>query len=145
MGLIQNRVCVNHNGGGYGFYCTQDMFPKDGLGGVALTNSVNHPTIQRRILMNTWEDLFGLRDTGIEDCEPVKEKHEKDFIGLYQVDLLDGVSKTCIIPRNGRLHYENKKLVEYSENLFFTPDNNVVEFVNGGVRINYVYYQKLTL
>ncbi|HBN83766.1 MAG TPA: hypothetical protein DDZ89_07960 [Clostridiales bacterium] len=143
VGLFKGKTILNHNGGGYGFYCSQDILPDMGLGAASLTNSVMHPNIQHSIIRNMWSDFITLADEGLCDCDDISDKYKK-YIGVYQANYIDDNFKEAIIPRNGELYLGNQKLQYHSTDLFFTQNNDIVEFASDNcVRINYIEYQKV--
>ena len=143
VGIFKGKIILNHNGGGYGFYCSQDILPEMGLGAAALTNSVMHPNIQHDIIRNMWSDFIDLANREVIDCDDIPGNYYK-YIGVYQANYIDENFKLAIIPRNGELYLENQKLQRHSNGLFFTENNEIVEFTsNNNVRINYVEYQKV--
>lgn len=145
IGTFEGKTIANHNGGGYGFSCTQDILPNDGLGAVSLTNSVMHSNIQHNIIRNMWSDLSSLADKDLFDCNNIPDEYF-EYIGTYQARYIDDNFKEAIIPRNGELYLGNQKLQRYSDTLFFTKNNDVVEFVGDkSVKINYVEYKKIMM
>lgn len=143
VGVFEGKTILNHNGGGYGFYCTQDILPNDGLGAVALTNSVMHSNIQHSIIRNMWSDFFTLAYKGVFDCDEMPEENN-EYIGVYQARYIDDNFKEAIIPRNGELYLGSQKLQKYSNGLYFSQNNDIVEFASDKiVKINYVDYQKV--
>lgn len=143
-GLINDRVILNHNGGGFGFLATQDIFPNEGIGAAALTNSVNHQNVHQKIIRNMWDDIFDMQSNNKNDCGPLSDDYHK-HIGLYEALYNGGSWKLAVVPRNGMLYCNNQKLINHSCSLFFTDNNDCIEFVEGGVRYNYVLARKLTI
>jgi len=141
VGLWKNHVLVNHNGGGFGFFATQDILPDAGLGAVVLTNSVNHPTINHRICRNMWDDLLDLQDSGKEDCEPLTNEFYR-YVGLYETMYNGGSWKLSVIPRNGMLYCNNQKLTRFAEDIFFTENGDCVKFSDNKISYNYVSADK---
>ncbi|WP_151736824.1 serine hydrolase domain-containing protein [Paenibacillus tengchongensis] len=140
--LQQRRLLLNHNGGGFGFLGTQDILPEVELGAVALTNSVNHPAIQLLVCRNMWRDLLEMKDAGIVDCERLDD-HLERYIGLYEAQYNGGSHRLAVFPRNGGLFCKGQRLVYHSSGLFFTGENDCVEFTDDAMRFNYVLYQKI--
>lgn len=136
-GIHKNRVLLNHNGGGFGFYATQDILVNEGLEVAALTNSAEHSGIQTQICRYMWDDLLDIRDASKDDCEMLDSLYD-EFIGLYEGSYNGGTWKLGVIPRNAMLYCNNQKLLYHSGNLFFTDNNDCIEFTNGGVRYNYI-------
>jgi len=131
-GIIKERAILNHNGGGFGFLATQDIFIDSGFGAAALINSTEHPNIQLTIIRNMWDDLFALQDAGKEDCEHIPDNYEP-LIGLYETKFNGGSWKLAVIPRNGAIYCDNQKLEHHSGNLFFNEKNDSVEFIENGM------------
>ena len=133
-GLIKERTILTHNGGGFGFSTTQDIFVNNGLGAAALTNSNSHNDIQLKIIRNMWDDLFALQDAEKDDCKPIPNNYES-LVGIYEVRLYDGVLKwkLAVIPRNGDIYCDNQKLEHHSGKLFFNEKNDCIEFTENGM------------
>ncbi|RKN79247.1 serine hydrolase domain-containing protein [Paenibacillus ginsengarvi] len=142
-GFWNKKVMLNHNGGGFGFYATQDILPENGFGAVALTNSVNHPNIQRGIVRNIWDDFFEMQDSGFEDCRPLNEVYTQ-YVGVYEATYNGGVWKLAVYPRNGKLYCNNQELIGYEPGLFFTKANDCIQFDHGRLAYNYVSLKKRT-
>lgn len=143
VGLWNNKVLLNHNGGGFGFYATQDILPENGFGAVALTNSVNHPNIQHSIVRNMWDDFFDMQDAGLEDCKPLNEAYSQ-FVGIYEATYNGGAWKLAVYPRNGKLYCNNQELICQELGLFFTTANDCIQFDNEILTYNYVSLKKRT-
>jgi len=143
VGMWRKKVVFNHNGGGFGFYATQDILPEIGLGAVALTNSVNHPNIQHSIIRNMWDDFFDMQDSGLEDCKPLTEAYAQ-FVGVYEATYNGGVWKLAVYPRNGKLYCNNQELICHEPSLFFTHANDCIQFDNEKLIFNYVSLKKRT-
>ncbi|WP_150274941.1 serine hydrolase domain-containing protein [Paenibacillus tepidiphilus] len=140
--MLQRRLLLNHNGGGFGFLATQDLLPEEGLGAVALTNSVAHPAVQLLVCRNLWNDLLEMKDAGKEDCEPLSGDYEK-YVGLYEAQYNGGSHRLAVFPRNGSLYCNGQRLVYHSSGLFFTGGDDCIEFAGEAMRFNYVLYQKI--
>lgn len=143
VGLLHGKLVVNHNGGGYGFLATQDIFPDDGLGMAALSNSVDHPNVHQRICRSISHDFFELRSCGMEDCELLPEKLEI-FIGLYEVVYNGGTWKISVVPRNGRLYCNEQELIQLSDGLFYTANDDYIEISNDVLKYNNILLRKYT-
>lgn len=143
VGMFKGKTILNHNGGGYGFYCSQDILPEMGIGAAALTNSVMHPNIQHSIIRNMWSDFAVLAEKDIYDCDDIPDIFN-NYIGVYQAGYINDNFKEAIIPRNGELYLGNQKLQNHSAGLFFTKNNDIIEFASDNrVKINYIEYQKV--
>ncbi|MEO3944818.1 serine hydrolase domain-containing protein [Gorillibacterium sp. CAU 1737] len=141
IGLWKKRPLLNHNGGGFGFYATQDILPENGFGAVALTNSVNHPNIQLSFIRNTWTDIFDMQELGLDDCKPLNES-EIQYIGMYEATYNGGTWKLAVYPRNGKLYCNNQELISHEPGVYFTQANDCIQFGNDRMTYNYIPFQK---
>lgn len=143
VGTFQGEIIANHNGGGYGFYCTQDILPYYGLGAVSLTNSVMHSNIQHGIIRSIWSDIFTLAHKNESDCKRLPDECH-DYIGVYQARCNECDDRKVIIPRNGAIYLGDQKLSRYEEKIYFTENNDIVQFVDdNSVKINYILYKRV--
>jgi len=136
-GIIKNRTILNHNGGGFGFLSTQDIVLDGGYGVAALTNSVKHSNKHIEICRNMWNDLFSLIDEKKKDCTLINKNHNH-FIGVYEAIYEGGSCKISVIPRNGSLYCNNQKLSYYSGNIFFSENNDCIEFFDNFIILDNV-------
>jgi CubicO group peptidase (beta-lactamase class C family) len=143
--MFKGSLLANHNGGGYGFYATQDALINDGLGVVILTNSVNHPTIQHSISRRILADLIDIKSSGQQDFMLSKDSSLFEYIGLYTANFNGGLSKRAITMRNGSLYLGSEKLTPYSKDLFFTAEGESVEFMRNGSVISNVFHKKVVV
>jgi CubicO group peptidase (beta-lactamase class C family) len=147
VGFVNNKLCVNHNGRGYGFQTIQDIYPENNLGIVVLTNSANHPFIHHQICRHIAADLFAMQYEGENDCCQLADCSLNNYIGIYQLDdyiLADDDNiRAAIIPRYGKLFYKNMELTQFDDTTFFTGNNDIVEFFKDSARINHILFTKV--
>jgi CubicO group peptidase (beta-lactamase class C family) len=146
VGLVNNIVCLNHNGRGYGFQTLQDIYPENNLGIAVLTNSATHPFIQHQIGRSIAADLFAMTEAGLNDCAQLNDLWLSDYVGLYKLsDYIladDDNIRVAITPRNGKLYFKNQELIQHNKTTFFSAGDDVIEFVPDGVKVNYYTYHK---
>jgi CubicO group peptidase (beta-lactamase class C family) len=145
VSYFKGSLLVNHNGGGFGFLATQDALIGEGLGVVALTNSVNHPSIQHTLSRRILSDLVDCRRLDQTDCPPPKEQVYSEYIGLYGATYNGGISKKSITLRNGDLFLESEKLTRHSSGLFFTDGGESVEIKEEGAAISNIFHKKIAV
>jgi CubicO group peptidase (beta-lactamase class C family) len=141
VGIVNKKIILNHNGGGFGFFATQDIVLDSRLGAAALINSTEHPTVQLTIIRNMWDDFFALQDAEKDDCEHISDKN-KSLIGLYEANFNGGSRKLAVIPRNGGIYCNNQKLEHHFGNLFFNEKNDCIEFTENGMIYDNVMFNK---
>jgi CubicO group peptidase (beta-lactamase class C family) len=145
VSILKGSLLVNHNGGGFGFLATQDALIGEGLGVIALTNSVNHPNIQHTLSRRILSDLVDCRRLDQTDGQQPKELVYSEYIGLYGATYNGGISKKSITLRNGDLFLGEEKLTRHSGSLFFTDNGESIEIKEEGAVISNVFHKKMVV